>query len=182
MVKNKAYKTAEIIALVGIMAATLECAKLALASLPNIEAVTLLTAVYGYVFGPLGIAATLVFVAIEPLIWGFGTWFISYLIYWPLVATVFTLIRLLKIKNKILLVSIATVSAILLTAFFGVLTSLVDIGLFSGSYDRFFYRFSIYYMRGVSFYLTQIITNALVFPIIFLPLTSALGRLKSRML
>ena len=58
MVKNKAYKTAEIIALVGIMAATLECAKLALASLPNIEAVTLLSAVYGYVFGPLGIAAT----------------------------------------------------------------------------------------------------------------------------
>ena len=84
-------------------------------------------------------------------------------------------------KNKILIISVATVTAVVLTAFFGVLTSLVDIGLFSGSYNRFFYRFTIYYMRGVSFYLAQIITNAILFPIVFLPLSISLGRLKKRM-
>ena len=78
----KNYKTSALsIALVGVMAATVECAKLALAALPNIEVVTLLIAVFSCTFGSLGFAATLVFVMIEPLIWGFGGWFITYLIY-----------------------------------------------------------------------------------------------------
>lgn len=177
-----AGKAVRAIALVGIMAATLECAKLALAAIPNVEAVTLLCALYGYIFGPLGIIASLVFVTAEPLFWGFGTWIISYYIYWPLVATVFMLLSRIKIQKKLILIPILTVAAVILTSFFGALTSLVDVGLFSGSYDRFFFRFSIYYMRGISFYLTQIITNAVLFPILFLPLSTALASLKKRML
>ena len=70
--KNKGQNSIRIsparnIALVGIMAATVECAKLALAFLPNVEVVTLLLALYGYVFGYLGFAAAIVFVSIEPL-------------------------------------------------------------------------------------------------------------------
>ena len=126
------------IALVGIMAASIECVKLALAFLPNVEAVTLLTALYSFSFGWYGIAAAVVFVCIEPLIWGFGTWFISYLIYWPLVAVVFFLFGRLKIKNRVSV----TLTAVALTLFFGVLTSFVDVGLFSGSFDRLFYGFS----------------------------------------
>ena len=40
-------KAARVVALVGIMAATLECGKLVLSFLPNIEVVTLLCALYG---------------------------------------------------------------------------------------------------------------------------------------
>ena len=91
---------ARAIALVGIMAATLECGKLVLSFIPNVEVVTLLVALYGYVFGGLGIIAAAVFVCIEPLIWGFGSWFITYIIYWPLVA-VFSafFVSLSKITN-----------------------------------------------------------------------------------
>ena len=36
---------------IGLMAAAIECAKLVLASLPNIEVVTLFIAVFSFVFG-----------------------------------------------------------------------------------------------------------------------------------
>ncbi len=161
------------IALVGIMAATVECAKLALAAIPNVEAVTLLTAIFGYVFGLWGVLATVVFVCIEPLIWGFGTWIISYFIYWPLVASVFMLLGKKKVRNRVLL----TLVGILLTVFFGVLTAFVDIGLFTGNFENFFYRFAIYYSRGAVFYVIQIVCNAVLFPLIFLPISD---RLKDR--
>lgn len=163
-------------ALIGMMAATVECAKLILASIPNVEAVTLLLAVYSYVFGISGVASALVFVCIEPLVWGFGTWFVSYLIYWPAVALVFFFLGKAKVKNRYLLCGVA----VLLTFLFGILTSLVDIGLFSGSFDNFFYRLGIYYARGAVFYALHIGSNLVSFLFLFLPLVSFLTKIKAR--
>ena len=177
MVTRRRRSIALTIALIGIMAASIECVKLALSFLPNVEAVTLLTALYSFVFGWYGIVAALVFVCIEPLIWGFGTWLISYIIYWPLVAVVFFLFGRLKIKNRVSV----TLAAVALTLFFGVLTSFVDVGLFSGSFDRLFYRFGIYYARGILFYLAQIVTNAILFPLLFPLLSDRLSRLRKKM-
>ena len=162
------------VALVGICAATIECGKLILTFLPNVEVVTLLTALYGYAFGVWGVISAVVFVCIEPLIYGFGSWVISYFIYWPLVALVFMLLARLRARSRWLLTGVALV----LTVFFGVLTSLVDTGLFLGYYDRFFYRFSITYMRGISFYMTMLITNAVAFPTLFPPLYRAVSRFR----
>ena len=75
------FINAKSLALVGIMAATVECGKLALSFLPNVEVVTILLALYGYVFGWYGVIAAGVFVCIEPLIWGMGRWVITYIIY-----------------------------------------------------------------------------------------------------
>ena len=175
MVK-KSY--AKKVALVGIMAATVECGKLALSALPNIEVVTLLLALYSYVFGWMGIAAALVFVCIEPLIYGFGSWTLSYLVYWPLLSFVFLILGRLKIKNRFVLCAIALV----MTLFFGVLTSLVDVGLFSGSFDNFFYRFGIYYLRGLPFYFLQLGCNLALFLSLFSFLSKKLTQLKRQML
>ena len=166
------------VALVGIMAATVECAKLALSFLPNIEAVTLLLGLYGYTFGCLGVAAAVVFVSIEPLIYGFGTWVISYYLYWPLVAALFALLAKAKVKNRFLL----TLFAVLLTVWFSVLTSLVDVGLFSGYFDNFLYRFGVYYARGVVFYAVQIACNAVLFPLLFKFLSEKLWTIKKQFL
>ena len=163
-------------ALGGIMAASLECAKLALAVIPNVEVVTLLLALYGYVFGGVGIAAAFVFVCIEPMIWGFGTWMISYFIHWPLVAFCFLMLGKARLKNRFLMTAVA----LALTAAFGVLTSLVDIGLFTGNFERFWYRFGIYYVRGIPFYLIQLACNAVLFPLLFPTLSSVLGKAKKR--
>ena len=165
------------VALVGMLAATLEVSKSILAFLPNIEVTTLLCGLYGYVFGWVGVAATLVFIAIEPLVWGFGTWMISYVLYWPFVALAFMLLGRIRVRNRVLLSTVA----LLFTLWFGVLTSLVDVGLFSGTYDRFFYRFSIYYVRGIGYYATQFVCNAVTFPLLFRPLADALGKLRTRM-
>ena len=167
---------AKIIALVGIMAASVECAKLALMFLPNIEAVTLLLALYGYIFGIWGVVSAVVFVCIEPMLFGFGSWVVSYFIYWPLVALVFMILGRLRVKNRLIL----TGTAVLLTFFFGILTSLVDLGLFSGFFENFLERFLIYYARGVYFYIAQIITNLVLFLFLFKPLCKKLAKIKCR--
>ncbi|MBO5009650.1 MAG: hypothetical protein J6D20_02970 [Clostridia bacterium] len=164
------------IALVGIAAATIECGKLALAFLPNVEVVTLLTALYGYVFGLYGVLASAIFVCIEPLIWGVNTWIVLYFVYWPLVSIVFLVFGKIGLKNRWLLAS----AAVLLTAFFGFLSALIDVGLFSGYFDNFLYRFSIYYLRGIPFYIAQIVTNAFLFHLLFEPLAQKLGIIKKR--
>ncbi len=174
--ERKTASPARAVAYVGIMAATLECVKLALAFLPNIEGVTLLCALYGYVFGLSGALAALVFVTIEPLIYGFGTWVLAYYIHWPSVAIIFMLLRKARIKNRWIISGVA----VLLTAWFGILTSLVEVGLFTGFFDDFFKRFAIYYTRGAVFYMIQIACNAVLFPLLFKFAAEKLDLIRSR--
>lgn len=173
--KRRVLSGAKAIALVGITAATLECAKLALSAIPNVEVVTLLLALYGYVFGWYGVLSAVVFVSIEPIIYGFGTWVVSYYIYWPLVAMIFMLFGKIRLKNRWLLTAVALV----LTFFFGVLSSLVDVGLLSGNFDNFLYRFGVYYARGIVFYAIQLACNAVLFPLAFNFLADKLSRLRA---
>lgn len=169
---------AQKIALIGIMAATLEGGKLALAALPNVEIITLLCGLYGYVFGLIGIYAIIIFVGAEVLIWGFNSWVISYLIYWPLVCVVFYFLGRAKCGNRFIL----TAAAVLLTVFFGVLTSLIDVGLYMFYFENFWYRFGVYYMRGIMFYAAQIISNIAAFLFLFKPLAAVLEKLKTKII
>ncbi len=161
------------LALIAIMAATLEAGKLALAFIPNVEIVTLLCGVYGYVFGFYGIIATYIFVALETLIWGVNTWVITYLIHWGCVALVFMLLGKAKIKNRLIL----TATAVALTASFGVLSSLIDTGLLTGFWNNFWKRFAIIYTRGFAFYIVEIVCNLLLFLIVFRPLVNRLDKI-----
>lgn len=166
------------IATVGVMAATLECGKLVLSFLPNIEVVSILTALYGFVFGWAGVIASFVFVMIEPLIWGFGPWFITYLIYWPLLAFVFMCLGRRKIENRWVILAII----LGLTVGFGILSSIIDVALYIGVNKHYFSNLILYYLRGIGFYLTQICCNAVLFLLIFKPLKDRLGRIKGRLM
>lgn len=171
--RNRAVK----LALIAIMAATLEGGKLALASIPNVEIVTLLCAVYGYVFGLSGVAATYIFVGLETLIWGVNTWVVTYLIHWGTVAAVFLLLSRIRFKNSILLAVCATICAVVLTTAFGVLSSLIDTGLLTSFFKDFWKRFAIIYTRGTVFYITQIVCNLILFSVAFVPLTKLLEKI-----
>ena len=173
-VKNGEVLNARSIALVGIMAATLECGKLALSFLPNIEVITILCALYGYVFGIYGIIATAIFVCIEPLIYGFGSWIITYFIYWPLVAFVFMLLRKKGVKSRLWL----TVIAVVLTVGFGVISSIVDTAFYLGINKNYLSNLVLYYVRGIVFYIVQIACNAVLFPTLFLFLVDKLEKIK----
>ena len=166
-------KRARKIALIAMMTATLEVGKLALSFIPNVEVVTLLCAVYGFVFGWAGIVATYLFVGIECLIWGLNTWVATYVLYWPLVTFCFMLLGKRNIKNRL----IATLLAVALTAFFGVLSSLIDAGLLLGFHDGFWKRFAIIYARGVIFYVIQMVCNFVLFLGIFRPIVDRVSRL-----
>lgn len=166
--RNRAKK----IALIAMMTATLEGGKLVLASIPNVEIVTLLCAIYGFVFGYAGIVAAYLFVGVECLIWGFNTWGITYLLYWPLVTFCFVLLGRRNIKNRL----VATLTATLLTVFFGVLSSLVDAGLLSGFQAGFFKRFALIYTKGVVFYLIQVVSNFALFLGLFRPLVDSISK------
>lgn len=170
-------KTSKLV-ITALLAATVTVGKLALSFLPNVEVVTLLLALYGYVFGWMGIVSAFLFVTAEMLIWGAGTWAVSYYIYWPLVALIFMVLRNYGVKNRFILAG----SAVAMTAVFGVLTSAVDLGLFSMNFENFGERFVVYYLRGVPYYLTQIICNAVLFVGAFPALEKLLCRFKKKIL
>ena len=176
MVKKQKFDV-RAIALVGICAATIECGKLALSAVPNFEVVTLLTALYGYSFGWIGVLSSIVFVCIEPLIYGINTWVITYFIYWPLVATVFMLLRRARVKNRWLL----SISAVGLTVFFGILSSVIDTAIMLGVNEYYFTNLLLYYARGMVFYIVQIACNAVLFPILFVFLSDKLKLIKRNM-
>ncbi|MDE5654045.1 MAG: hypothetical protein K2I46_00360 [Clostridia bacterium] len=161
------------LALIAVMSATLEVGKLALSFIPNVEIVTLLCGVYGYVFGIYGIIATYIFVGLETLIWGINTWVVTYLIHWGCVALVFMLLGKFKIKNRLII----TATAVVLTAMFGVLSSLIDTGLLTGFWNNFWKRFAIIYARGFAFYIVEIVCNLLLFLIVFQPLINILSKI-----
>ena len=66
------------------MGALLYTAQIALSFLPNIEIVTLLIVIFTKNLGREGTAACFVYVCLTLLIAGFGLWWVTYLVVWPL--------------------------------------------------------------------------------------------------
>ena len=187
--KSKAKYNAALIAVSAMFAALLVGGKETLAVLPNIEAVTLLVALCAYVWGAIVVfPAVNVFIVVDMAIWGVNTWIISYFIHWNTVAIVFWLLGKISFKHKAVEVTVATLAAAVLTTLFGVLTSAVDtlVGFtgkgFFVDFDDFFVRFAVMYVRGGSFYITQIVCNVVLFATAFLPLVVLNHKAKLRML
>ena len=174
---GKRFRGAFSVALVGVMAASLSVFKLALSFIPNVEVVTLLCALYGYVMGPLGILASFIFVSLEVLIYGVGIWVVEYIIHWPLVALVFFIFAKMGVKSKVTF----TITAVLLTFCFGIMTAALDQIYYGGITPTLLERIFVYYLRGVSFYITQIITNLVLFPVVFNVLADRIKIITKRM-
>lgn len=74
------------IALFGVLGAMTFGAKVAMAFLPNIEPVSLLVMLYAVIFGRKCLYPIYVYVALEILMYGLGTWNIMYLYIWAVLA------------------------------------------------------------------------------------------------
>lgn len=151
-------KSTKTITLIAMLSAILTVAKLSLMWLGNVELVSILILTYACKLRIREVfAITALFCVTEILMFGFNTWIISYLIYWNILG-VFAHFAC-KLKHDRL-----TMSAFIavMTAFFGLLTTLVDTGLFTGFYSNFFYRFSILYVSGIYFFLVHIISNMVI--------------------
>lgn len=182
-------KSAALVAVSAMYAALLVGGKEALAALPNIEVVTLLVALCAFTWGlAVVLPAVNVFIAVDMAIWGINTWIFSYLIYWNLVAVCFWALGHVRFKHKAVQVVCATAFAVVLTMFFGVLTTTVDtlVGFtgrgFFVDFDDAFTRFAALYVTGVPFFVTHVVCNLVLFAVAFYPLELLNRKAKLKML
>lgn len=166
------------IVLTGLLSATLTGGKFVLSAIPNVEIVTLLLALYGYVFGGVGVLAAFLFCAIEPLLYGFGIWWVlPYFIHWPCIALVFSLLGKRGVKG----VAVPTAAAVVQTLCFGVETTAAQLIFAAGTPSSPFGAFFALYAAGISFYAVETVTNAVFFAVLFQPLSRALARAGARL-
>ena len=164
------------IVLTALAAALLSAGKQALASIPNVEVVTLLIMLYAACFKPqIAFIATAVFIVIECFIWGIHTWVLAYIIHWNFVAfATFLLSRVFKVKNRFIYLAFT----ILVTASFGVLTTLIDAIIGAGRTGRSFSLiFTVTYMRGIYFYIVHVVGNAAFNITLFAPMRDLINKL-----
>ncbi len=187
MTRQKSIKD---ITLTAILAATILGGKYALAFVPNVEIVTLMIMVYAYVFGAkITLADTLIFVTAEIIIFGFNTWVIAYLIYWPMLAILSSLAAKLVLSRhdaasrestpaRLLTLAVYVSLAVICTAMFGVISSVVDaVAGYAKTGFSFEKLFLTIYLRGVTFYLIHVISNSIIVASCFLPLSKLLCKL-----
>lgn len=77
----------------AVMGVILYVAQVALSFIPNVELVSLFVILFTLVFGRRVIGILSVFILIEGLTYGFGTWWLMYLYIWPLLALITYLLR-----------------------------------------------------------------------------------------
>jgi len=77
----------------AMMGVLLTVSKEAMAFLPNFEPVTLLTVLFTLCFGVQAVGALAVFLLLEGLLYGFGTWWVMYLYVWPILCGLTWLFR-----------------------------------------------------------------------------------------
>ena len=92
MAKKNGLPLGEVV-LFGILGALTFALKFAMAALPNIEPVSLLMMVFGAVFGLKALYPCYVYVAMEILTFGIGTWNVNYLYIWAIIVVVAWLMR-----------------------------------------------------------------------------------------
>ena len=81
-------------------AALMVAGQVAMAPLPNIEPVSVLTAACARVYGVKSLLPVFTFVLVEALIYGLGLWVINYIYIWPILALVSIALR--KMEGRVL--------------------------------------------------------------------------------
>lgn len=155
------------LAVMGLFAAVLFAGQVALASVPNVEIVSLLVILYTLALGRRVLFVIYTFVLLEGIFYGFGIWWVSYLYVWPLLSLVTLAFRRV---DSLLFFSI-------LSGFFG---------LFFGALCAIPYLFAggaaaafAYWISGLPFDLIHCGGNFAVCLVLYKPLRRVIGRLTS---
>lgn len=162
--------TTKDIALMGVMIATLEAAKLALSFLPNVELVTLFIILYTLFFGKRIFYVIFAFLLIEGCIYGFGIWWIMYLYIWPLLAI---LTRLFQKQKSVWFWSVLSG---LYGLFFGALCSIPY--LFLGGWHTAF----AWWIAGIPMDILHCISNFVLCLVLFVPLSTVLHKVNTNVI
>ena len=157
--KKRAWLTDTI--MLSLFAILMIVAKEAMATLPNIEPVSLLCAICSVLYGRRALAAVYVFIIIQGLLYGFHIWWIAYLYIWPICCLMAQILR--KADSALL-------CALLMAVFglcFGALTAIPY--LFIGGISMAL----SYWMAGVYFDLLHCGGNFVICLVLYRPLMVA---------
>lgn len=145
-------------------------AQIGLNFIPNVELVSLFILVITLVFDKEGLYASLVFVILEGVQWGFGLWWFSYLYIWPLLYYVIVLIKKFNQNNDFIVW--ATVLGFFGIAF-GFICSLV--------YLPISLNYAIaYWLAGLFFDIVHGISNFILVLLLGKPLYKMMRQIKYR--
>lgn len=159
------YKTFEIV-LLGMLGAIAFVCQVSLIFLPNIEVVSILFIVYTRTFGKKALFPIYVFVLLEGIFWGFGSWWIMYLYIWTILWCISMIFR----RNDS---SIAW--AVINGAYglcFGALCSITQ-GILFGIGSGF-----AYFISGIPFDIVHCIGNFFTALFLYKPLTILLSKVR----
>lgn len=159
------------IVIIALLAAIVFALQVALASLPNIEVVSLLLLVYSLTL-PLytSIFISTIFTTLEMLVWGFGDWVIGYYWIWPIWNIAVYLLKPFLKEN----VYYWAILSGLWGALFGAIFA-INHGLFYG----FSYSLA-YWIRGIPFDIIHAISNYVITLILFVPTYKLLKQLLNK--
>ena len=155
--------------LFGILGALTFAMKLTMAALPNIEPVTLCLLVYGAVFGYKALYPAYVYVTMEILYFGLGTWNFCYLYIWAIPVIAGSTLRAMRHSLGWALVSGA------FGLLFGALCGIVDafIGGVAYAVSK--------WVSGIPFDIAHCLGNFGIALVMFKPLRELLDRLYQKM-
>ena len=151
--------------LFGILAALTFALKVVMAPLPNIEPVSLLIMVYAAVFGLKALYPTYIYVVMEILYYGLGTWNFCYLYVWGILAVAAWALR--KMEPPLAWAVFSGVFGLL----FGALCAPVDV--FIGGFGYAVTKWA----SGIPFDIAHCAGNFCIALILFRPLRQLLDRL-----
>lgn len=157
------------ITLFGILGAMTFAAKYVMSGLPNIEPVTLMVMVFGAVFGRKAVYPVYLYVVMELLFFGLGSWNFMYLYIW---AVPMVLAWVLKGMEQPLGWAVLSGAFGLL---FGALCMPVDMVIGGGSYAL------TKWVSGIPFDITHCTGNFVIALVLFLPLRRLTERLYAGM-
>ncbi len=171
-------KTAKEIAFIGTYTALLIGSQLVLSFIAGIEIVTVLFSAYCFKFGlKKGIILGVAFSLLRCFVFGFILdAIILYLIYYPLICLVFTFLgKALKDKASVKNLIIVTLTAVIMTACFTLLSDLITPLLYSYSLNAW----KVYFLASLPVMLSQCICVTVTFIIGFYPVQKLLNLIKN---
>ena len=139
--------------------------KLAMASIPNVEPVSLLVMVYAVTLGPWALAPIYIYVFLEWAIWGLNTWSICYLYVWALLWLIAWCLR--KMESRLGWAVLCAAFGL----FFGALCAIVYIPIGGVSYAL------TWWVSGMPFDAIHCAGNFVMALVLFMPLRNLLEKL-----
>lgn len=155
--------------LFGVLGALTFAMKLVMAGLPNIEPVTLCLLVYGAVFGYKALYPAYIYVLMEILYFGLGTWNFCYLYVWTIPVIAGATMR--NLRHSLGWAMLAGVFGLL----FGALCAIVDAFIGGVAYAV------TKWASGIPFDIAHCLGNFGIVLVLFKPLRELLDRLQQRM-